>query len=187
VHFNPEIIRNGERKRREGFREDLSFEEAMTFMDESGDKPFFYMNRIVTVGSAVILLVMACTRTRETTSVEERSSRTETSQPLRLRDYSLAWWPDGFRKEKADDSADVLCVESGQYGITLDMADFTKARLGRIDGIGYLSASRTGASALPGLHPAEFKIELEHQSKVYRALDCLDLLEFSKVISNHSE
>ncbi|MGB6223172.1 MAG: sulfatase-like hydrolase/transferase [Haloferula sp.] len=40
-HFNPEIIRNGERMKREGFREDLFFDEAMTFIEESGDQPFF--------------------------------------------------------------------------------------------------------------------------------------------------
>jgi len=41
VHFNPDIIRNGKRMKREGFREDLFFDEAMTFIDESGDQPFF--------------------------------------------------------------------------------------------------------------------------------------------------
>lgn len=40
-HFNPEIIRNGKRTQREGFREDLFFDEAMTFIEESGEQPFF--------------------------------------------------------------------------------------------------------------------------------------------------
>lgn len=40
-HFDTDIIRNGKRMKREGFREDLFFDEAMTFIEESGDAPFF--------------------------------------------------------------------------------------------------------------------------------------------------
>ena len=40
-HFDPEIIRNGVRTQRQGYREDLFFDEAMTFIEESGDQPFF--------------------------------------------------------------------------------------------------------------------------------------------------
>lgn len=40
-HFDPEIIRNNVRTQREGFREDIFFDEAMTFIEESGDQPFF--------------------------------------------------------------------------------------------------------------------------------------------------
>ena len=34
-HFDPDIIRNGKRTKREGYREDLFFDEAMTFIDET--------------------------------------------------------------------------------------------------------------------------------------------------------
>ncbi|MDC0497457.1 sulfatase-like hydrolase/transferase [bacterium] len=40
-HFDPEIIRNGERTQREGYREDIYFDEAMTFIEERGEQPFF--------------------------------------------------------------------------------------------------------------------------------------------------
>ncbi len=40
-HFDPVIIRNGAREKRQGFREDILFDEAMSFIKESGDKPFF--------------------------------------------------------------------------------------------------------------------------------------------------
>lgn len=40
-HFDPEMVRNGKRWKGEGFREDLFFDEAMTFIDEAGDQPFF--------------------------------------------------------------------------------------------------------------------------------------------------
>ncbi|MGJ8724624.1 MAG: arylsulfatase [Roseibacillus sp.] len=41
VHFDPVMIRNGKKSKREGFREDVFFDEAMTFMEESGENPFF--------------------------------------------------------------------------------------------------------------------------------------------------
>ncbi len=40
-HFDPVIIRNGKREKREGYREDIFFDEAMTFIEETKDQPFF--------------------------------------------------------------------------------------------------------------------------------------------------
>jgi arylsulfatase A-like enzyme len=34
VHFDPVIVRNGKREKRQGYREDIFFDEAMTFIDE---------------------------------------------------------------------------------------------------------------------------------------------------------
>ncbi|MDF1814330.1 MAG: arylsulfatase [Verrucomicrobiales bacterium] len=41
VHFDPLMIRNGKREKVEGFREDIFFDDAMTFIEQSGEKPFF--------------------------------------------------------------------------------------------------------------------------------------------------
>jgi len=41
AHFDPVFLRNGKRDKRQGFREDIFFDEAMTFIDESKGKPFF--------------------------------------------------------------------------------------------------------------------------------------------------
>lgn len=41
VHFNPEIIRNGKRFKAEGYREDIYFDEAIQFIEDSEDHPFF--------------------------------------------------------------------------------------------------------------------------------------------------
>lgn len=41
VHFDPVMIRNGRRHPAKGYREDLFFDEAMAFIDASGDQPFF--------------------------------------------------------------------------------------------------------------------------------------------------
>lgn len=40
-HFDVEIIRNNQRFQTKGFREDVFFDEAMTFIDEAGDQPWF--------------------------------------------------------------------------------------------------------------------------------------------------
>jgi len=40
-HFDPDIIRNGRRTKRRGYREDLFFDEAMTFIREGGERRFF--------------------------------------------------------------------------------------------------------------------------------------------------
>ncbi|NBR49938.1 arylsulfatase, partial [bacterium] len=40
-HFDPVMIRNGKKEKVSGFREDIYFNEAMTFITESADKPFF--------------------------------------------------------------------------------------------------------------------------------------------------
>ena len=40
-HFDPVMIRNGKREPRKGYREDIFFDEAMTFIEEAPDQPFF--------------------------------------------------------------------------------------------------------------------------------------------------
>ncbi|MDG1242536.1 MAG: sulfatase-like hydrolase/transferase, partial [Opitutae bacterium] len=40
-HFDVEMVRNNKRFPTKGFREDAYFDEAMAFIDESGDQPFF--------------------------------------------------------------------------------------------------------------------------------------------------
>lgn len=40
-HFDPEFVRNGAREKREGYREDLFFDEAMALIREAGERPFF--------------------------------------------------------------------------------------------------------------------------------------------------
>ncbi|GDY18808.1 arylsulfatase [Verrucomicrobiota bacterium] len=41
VHFDPVIVRNRKREQRKGYREDILFDEAMTFIDENKAGPFF--------------------------------------------------------------------------------------------------------------------------------------------------
>ncbi|MHC4249135.1 MAG: LamG domain-containing protein [Planctomycetota bacterium] len=96
-----------------------------------------------------------------------------TPGPLRHSDYSHAFWPNGFRREKGDSSAHVFCVESGRYGFALDTADFSAARFGLIDGPGYGPAVATASRSLTKLAPAALRIEIERGGRTYRAVDCL--------------
>jgi len=52
---------------------------------------------------------------------------------LRIRDYTFGYWQNGMRKYKGDPSADVLCIESGHYGMALDMAQLDKPKFGFFD------------------------------------------------------
>lgn len=40
-HFDPVIVKNNTRSTRKGFREDIYFDEAMSFIEETGEQPFF--------------------------------------------------------------------------------------------------------------------------------------------------
>jgi arylsulfatase A-like enzyme len=40
-HFDPEIVLNNARVQRKGFREDIYFDEAMSFIEKTADQPFF--------------------------------------------------------------------------------------------------------------------------------------------------
>lgn len=40
-HYNPELLRNGTPEKSNGYRTDIFFDEAMKWMDEQGDNPFF--------------------------------------------------------------------------------------------------------------------------------------------------
>lgn len=48
-------------------------------------------------------------------------------------DYTFSCWQNGWRKNADDRSADLFAIETSHYGFTLDVADFDKVTLGRID------------------------------------------------------
>ena len=111
-----------------------------------------HANAIAAAGTAIVLLVVGCIQPQEPSAMEQAA---RAAQGHRKRDYTIAWWPNGFRKEKADGSADVFCIGTGHYGFAFDTAHISRARLGRTDGLGYLAASRTGSRALAGLLSAQ--------------------------------
>ena len=101
--------------------------------------------------------------------------------PLSERDYTFGYWLNGLRKHADDTSADVLCLESGYGGFQLDLADFSKAKFGRLNQAhDYSEALALGAERMEKLSDAEFVIELESKGKVFRAVSSVDCFSRKK-------
>jgi hypothetical protein len=93
--------------------------------------------------------------------------------PQKLQDFSFAYWRNGWRKHPDDRSPDILCFETGYYGLALDMADFNKTRFGLFeDGVGYTQALQAGTRRMDGLEQAPLIIEVETGGRTYRATTC---------------
>ncbi len=149
------------------------------------------MHRIRTIGLICVVMLIAFACDEQNRGAQDRaaqkmkqvpqkkratamSPKPETAdRPLREQDYAYAFWPNGFRKEKGDNSSDVFAVESGHYGFALDLADFRKVQLGKIEGTDYLTAGYAGAKPVNALPKADLKVEIEHNGKVYQAINCL--------------
>ena len=90
------------------------------------------------------------------------------------REFSFGYWLNGWRKSPQDTSADILCIESGYFGLKLDVDDLVHARFGLTDdNLDYRQALDAGAQRLQSLPPAELAIEIKVDGKVYRAVTCM--------------
>lgn len=49
-----------------------------------------------------------------------------------VHDYTFSCWPNGWRKNGTDHSADIFGIETSHCGFTLDVGDFAKVGLGRL-------------------------------------------------------
>lgn len=93
--------------------------------------------------------------------------------PAEKRDFSFAYWLNGWRKAPDDTSPDVLCFESGHYAFALDVGDLRSSRFGLLnDDVDYSQALAAGTRRLGSLAPAELTVELEVGGIVYRAITC---------------
>ncbi|MGJ8641688.1 MAG: LamG domain-containing protein [Opitutaceae bacterium] len=89
---------------------------------------------------------------------------------LKPRNYSFGYWLNGFRKNPNDSSPDQLVIETGYYGLVLDLANLDQARFGRITETNdYTSALEIGTRNLDSLPAAELSIELASSGKVFKA------------------
>lgn len=87
--------------------------------------------------------------------------------------YTFSCWPNGWRKNSNDRSADVFGIETSQYGSTLDLADFSRVRFGLLDNPGsYEQALAHRAEKLKRLPPAQLRIEVEIDGVPYLARSC---------------
>lgn len=87
--------------------------------------------------------------------------------------YTYSCWLNGWRKNRNDRSADIFGIETSHYGFTLNLADFRKARFGRISNpISYEQALKHKAEKLKALPAARLLIELEVDGTRYRTNTC---------------
>ena len=87
--------------------------------------------------------------------------------------YTFSCWPNGWRKNSNDRSADIFGIETSQYGFTLDLVDFRSVRFGTIDNpVGYERALTHRAEKLKQLPVAQLLIEVEIDGIRYFARTC---------------
>ncbi len=87
--------------------------------------------------------------------------------------YTYSCWPNGWRKNANDQSADVFGIETSVYGFSLDVADFSKVKMGLLDNPeSYEQALDHKAEKLASLPRAEFVIELELDGQRYQVETC---------------
>ena len=87
--------------------------------------------------------------------------------------YTFSCWPNGWRKNSSDHSADIFGIETSQYGFTLDVADFSEVRFGALaSSSSYEQALAHKVEQLKELPPAQLLIELDVDGIRYRAHTC---------------
>ena len=90
------------------------------------------------------------------------------------KDYSYAYWKNGWRKSKDDTSPNILCFESGYYGFMLDVAKLAKPKFGRFDDdSNVLSCLEAGTRRMDRLSEAELDINLDIRGNRYSLESCL--------------
>lgn len=88
-------------------------------------------------------------------------------------EYTYGCWPNGWRKNANDRSADIFAIETSHYGFSLDVADLQKIHLGLLNfQEGYEQALENDAAKLSALPAAKLSIELEVDGVLYRANTC---------------
>ncbi|MFG0254367.1 MAG: hypothetical protein ACF787_04620 [Rhodopirellula sp. JB053] len=93
--------------------------------------------------------------------------------PVGAEDFTFSCWFNGWRKNANDSSADVFAIETNRYAMILDVADFDRFRLGRIENsVSYEQAVRHKTEKLLRLPDAELLIEMEVDGVRYVARTC---------------
>ncbi|GAB6166078.1 hypothetical protein JCM19992_20780 [Thermostilla marina] len=89
------------------------------------------------------------------------------------RTYSFGYWLHGWRKPPEDPHPDVLCIETGYFGLQLNVGDLRHIRFGCLaDNLDYVQALNAGASRLTNLPVATLNLEIALGETTYRAVAC---------------
>ena len=96
------------------------------------------------------------------------------AQPLRTASYTYSCWLNGWRKHKADQSPEILAIQTSSYSFTLNLANFSKAGFDLLSTspTSYADALKTGTDYLYKLSPAEVIITINVGGETYRAVSC---------------
>lgn len=124
---------------------------------------------ILRVAGIAAWVVCGCYAEPGTTGVEERATAKTQAGQRAAAEYSYAYWKNGWRKHEADKSPNILCIESSQYGLRLDMAKLDQPRLGLVrDGRDVESSLEAGTTRLDALPEGELAVTLELDGTTYR-------------------
>ncbi len=83
-------------------------------------------------------------------------------------DYTFGYWLNGFRKPDESKTDDILCFETGRFGLALDIGDMKHAHFGKLyEALDYESRLDKGPLELSDLSPAKFKVQLEVNGETY--------------------
>ena len=90
-----------------------------------------------------------------------------------LKKYSYSYWINGWKKYAGDTSRNLLCFETGYYGIIFDMASLDTPRFSVLnDDSNLIAGLEKGTSRVDALDPAELAIEVKQGGKKYRVKNC---------------
>jgi len=103
---------------------------------------------------------------------------TTTFVPWELRNYSHSYWLNGWRKHPNDSSADLLCFETGHYGLIFDTKDLTQvnfAIFSEEEVLNYVDVLDINKKnkRMGNLNENSLLIQLTYNGRVYRATTCL--------------
>ena len=90
-----------------------------------------------------------------------------------LKKYSYAYWINGWKKNREDKSKNLLCFETGNYGLILDIDSLDTAQFSVLsDNTNIMTTLESGTSRVALLDPATLAVELEHGGKKYWVKKC---------------
>ena len=95
-------------------------------------------------------------------------------QVISQKDYSYAYWKNGWRKSEDDTSPNILCFEGGYYGFMLDVARLAEPRFGRFDDDSNVrTCLEAGTRRMDTLPEADLDISLDLNGNRYSLESCL--------------